>query len=215
MERRFRLSTHLSDRPLRADARRNRARVLDAAAALFAEHGLRVGIEEIAQRAGVGVGTVCRNFGTKEELVIEVLTTRAEALLAEARAAVADRDPATAFERFMAKAMNHTVRYRALAEAVAASGEVPVREDIKQELRAALDELVQRAQAAGTLRSDVTGADLRLLLSVLAHAAVKSEGQASRQRFLRVVLDGLRPPTLTGIRSGGRAPRESNPEPAD
>ncbi len=145
------MSTDLTDRHLRADARRNRARVLEAADALFAEQGLRAGIEDIAQRAGVGVGTVCRNFATKEELVAEVLAAHADAVLDQARQALAGDDPGAAFEQFMANAIASAARYRALAEELAASGELPVREGLKRELHDALEELVARAQGAGAL----------------------------------------------------------------
>jgi len=188
------LSTDTSaPKHLRADARRNRARVLEAADAVFAAHGLHAGIEEVAQRAGVGVGTVCRNFATKEDLVAEVLAARAEAMLDQVRVALDDPDPGAAFERFMRFMADSTARYRALAEDMAARGEVPVREGLKQEFGEALDALVALAQSAGALRADVTAADIKLLLSGLAQATVTPGGSASRSCFLRVVLDGLRP----------------------
>ena len=190
-----RLSTGVPvDKQLRADARRNRARVLEAADAVFAEAGLHAGIEEIAHRAGVGVGTVCRNFPSKEELVAEVLTVRAEALVNQAQSALADADPATAFEGFMIAAAASAARYRALAEEMAARGDLPVREGLKDEFQDALDRLVAHAQQAGVLRADVTSADIKLILSGVAQAMVAPGEDRSRERFLRVVLDGLRPP---------------------
>jgi len=188
------LSTNFSERPLRADARRNRERVMEAADALFAEVGLKAGVEEIAQRAGVGVGTVCRNFPTKEDLVSELVNAKGEALLAEARAALADPDPSEAFSSFLAYAASSACRYRALAEEIA-SGEVPVREGLKEEVHDAIGELLRRAQRGGSVREDVTAADIKMLLSGLAQAAVAGGGQASLDRFVRIVLDGLRPPT--------------------
>jgi AcrR family transcriptional regulator len=193
------LSTHPADRHLRADARRNRERVLEAADALFAEVGLRAGVEDIAQRAGVGVGTVCRNFPTKEHLIAELLNARGEALLAEARAALAAPDPGPAFERFVAVAAASSLSYRALAEEIA-NGTVPVREDLKSEVHDALDQLVRRAQEAGALRTDVTGADIKLLLSGLAQATVAAGAEGSLDRFVRVMLDGLRPSAATTTR---------------
>jgi AcrR family transcriptional regulator len=180
------------ERQLRADARRNRARVLAAADEVFAEVGVHAGIELIAHRAGVGVGTVCRNFATKDDLIAEVLAARGEALLDEARAALLDDDAAAAFERFMVGAASKAAGYRALAEEMAARGEVPVREGLRQELTNALEQLVRRAQATGALRTDVTAADIKLILSGLAQAAVTPGDESSRERFLRVVLDGLR-----------------------
>jgi AcrR family transcriptional regulator len=196
------LSTDLPVKSLRADARRNRARVLEAADAVFAEEGLQAGIEDIAARAGVGVGTVCRNFATKEDLIAEVLAARGEAMLEEARAAIADPDAPTAFERFLTTAVQYSARYRALAEQIAAQGEVPIRDGLKQELHEAMDQLVQRAQAAGALRLDITGTDIKLLLSGLAQATVTPGGEGSRQRFVQVMLDGLRP---EAARAGGQA----------
>jgi AcrR family transcriptional regulator len=205
MESRSRLSTDFPiERQLRADARRNRARVLEAADAVFAEDGLHAGIEDIAQRAGVGVGTVCRNFATKEDLIAEVLAARGEAMLEEVRAAIADPDPGTAFERFMIGMAEYSAKYRALAEDMAARGELPVREGLKEALHEALDQLVVQAQAAGSLRSDVRAGDIKLLLSGLAQATVTPGGDTSRARFLRVILDGLRP---EAARLGGPARR--------
>jgi AcrR family transcriptional regulator len=195
------LSTHPDDRPegrlagdrqLRADARRNRERVLEAADALFAEVGLKASVEEIAQRAGVGVGTVCRNFPTKEDLVAELLNARGEALLGEARAALTEPDPGAAFEHFVTIAAASSLRYRALAEEIA-SGQVPVRESLRSDVHDALDQLVRRAQRAGALRTDVTADDIKLLLSGLAQATVAAGNEGSLDRFVRVMLDGLRP----------------------
>jgi AcrR family transcriptional regulator len=212
------LSTESPAKHLRADARRNRARVLEAAAAVFAEDGLHAGIEEIAQRAGVGVGTVCRNFATKDVLIAEVLAARGEAMLEELGAAIADPDPGAAFERFMTGMARSAARYRALAEEMAARGEVPIRQGLKVALQDSIDQLVRLAQAEGSLRADVTGADIKLLLSGLAQASVTPGDDSSRERFLRVVLDGLRPeaarPTLAphpaeGIGVKGAEPVDS------
>src|SRR5712664_2732243 len=88
------------DGPRRADARRNRERVLAAAEAVFAESGVKTPVEEVARRAGVGVGTVCRNFPTKQALIEAVVGAMYESLIQEVEVARADPDPARAFERF-------------------------------------------------------------------------------------------------------------------
>ncbi len=105
--------------PRRADARRNRERVLAAAEAVFAECGLKAPVEEVARRAGVGVGTVCRNFPTKQALIEAVVGAMYETLLREVEAALADPDPAHAFERFVVGLPDFQARHRALADQMA------------------------------------------------------------------------------------------------
>ncbi len=177
------------EKQLRADARRNRERVLAAADAMFAEQGVRAGIEEIAQRAGVGVGTVCRNFPTKDALLAEVLTFRCEGMLDRVRAALAEPDPGGAFDRYVLDIVELTADARALAEGMAQRGDFPVRDSLKADLHTELGELVGRAQAAGALRPDVTEADVTLIVVGLATGS----DAAARQRCARLFLDGLRP----------------------
>jgi len=102
-------------RPRRADARRNRERVLAAAAELFAEEGSKVQIEQVAHRAGVGVGTVCRNFPTKVALVDAVVTQGCELLLDEAQAALGEPDAGAALRRYFVRMAELQARHRALA----------------------------------------------------------------------------------------------------
>src|SRR3954451_12217119 len=119
------MHTELSDRQQRADARRNRARVLTAASDVLAESGLRAPVEEIARRAGVGVGTVCRNFPTKQALVEAVLGALYEALLDDALDALDNPDPGEAFVVFVAKLSAFQAEHRALAEQMADRLEAP------------------------------------------------------------------------------------------
>ena len=183
-------------RPMRADARRNRERVLIAAEAVFAEAGLKAQVEEVARRAGVGVGTVCRHFPTKQDLVEAVLAARYESLLAEAEAAVAQPDAGAAFEDFVYRLADFQTRHRALAETMATAIDLPSSaEPTRLALRRAIATLVANAQAAGTVRSDVGPADITLLFSGVAHAtALAGDLQPMlRQRHLAIILDGLRP----------------------
>lgn len=184
------------DRPLRADARRNRARVLEAAIACFAEGGDAVPIDEIAKRARVGVGTVCRNFPTKQALIDAVVEDMATALLAHAHSALAASDPGAAFDLFVHELADAQARHRALAEQMAANPELPVAaQAARAELRAALGELVDRAQRAGAVRRDVSPADISLLFAGIAGVTtIAGESNAAlRARYVTLLLDGLRP----------------------
>ncbi|GAC1373848.1 MAG: TetR/AcrR family transcriptional regulator [Actinomycetota bacterium] len=184
------------ERPLRADARRNRERVLQAAEVLFAEGGLKVQIEQVAQRAGVGVGTVCRNFPTKQALVDAVLTGMCESLLADAQAALVEPDAGGSFRRFFAAMADFQARHLAFAEEMAADMDLPTSAvAVKASLRDAVDELVSRAQACGAIRPDIGPGDMAMLFSGIAHAASWAGECAPtlRQRYVAIVMDGLRP----------------------
>jgi AcrR family transcriptional regulator len=190
------MTTDAIDRQQRADARRNRERVLVAAADLLAQSGLKASVEEIARRAGVGVGTVCRNFPNKQSLVDAVLTALYEALLGDALVALANPDPGEAFELFVADLSAFQARHRALAEQMANDLEPPESvSDVRERLTAAISELVARAQSAGTVRGDIGPADVAMMFSGVAHATAVAGDQAAvlRERYLRIVLDGLRP----------------------
>ena len=113
------METQVSDRQRRADARRNRERVLAAASDLLAESGLKAPMEEIARRAGVGVGTVCRNFPTKQAMVDAVLADLYETLLQDALDGLANPDAGEAFETFVVVLSAFQARHRALAEQMA------------------------------------------------------------------------------------------------
>jgi AcrR family transcriptional regulator len=182
------------DGPRRTDARRNRERVLAAAEAVFAESGLKAPVEEVARRAGVGVGTVCRNFPTKQALVEAVVGAMYETLLVDAEAALADPDPAHAFERFVMALPAFQARHRALADQMANENTLPTADGPREKLLRAVSELVARAQAAGAIRSDIGPGDVSMLFSGVAHAtAVAGDLQpVLRERYVRIILDGLR-----------------------
>jgi AcrR family transcriptional regulator len=190
------IDTDVSDRQRRADARRNRERVLAAASDVLAESGLRAPMEEVARRAGVGVGTVCRNFPTKQAMVDAVLADLYETLLQDAVEGVANPDAGEAFETFVVILSAFQARHRALAEQMANDMETPTAPpEARERLWDAISQLVARAQAVGTVRADIGPADVALLLSGVAHAtAVAGDLQHGlRDRYVRLVLDGLRP----------------------
>jgi len=186
----------LTDRPMRADARRNRERVLDAAMAAFAHQGLRAQVEDIALRAGVGVGTVCRNFPTKELLVEAVLSRVYGSLLDDARQALADPDPTQGFLALVDAVVEFQARHRVLAEEMAELVELPDGAVPRRDaLRDATAEILARAQRAGAIREDIGPADMAMLLAGMAQAAsvTGDQGPILRRRYVAIILDGLRP----------------------
>jgi AcrR family transcriptional regulator len=189
-------------RPMRSDARRNRERVLVAAEDVFSEVGLRAQIEEVARRAGVGVGTVCRHFPTKQALVEAVLEAMYESLLADAQRALREPDPGAAFHTFFYALSEFQARHRALAEHMATEIDLPVSaQSVRDALRGAIGELVTQAQEAGAIRTDIGPADVAMLFSGVAHAtALAGDLQpVLRQRYVALILDGLRPLEATDL----------------
>jgi AcrR family transcriptional regulator len=160
---------------LRVDAQRNLDRLLDVAGECFAEQGLDVTIDEIAKRAGVGHGTVFRNFPTKHDLVVAVLNERIRELTQLALAAGDEPDPWEGFAAFFRQAAAQYAANLALIEGLEPCDGTPE----KGELGHAVEQLVQRAQGAGALRPDVTAEDVMMLVPTAAH-------------YPEIVLDGLR-----------------------
>ena len=190
------MANHLADRHQRSDARRNRERVLLAAADVLSASGLKAPVEEIARRAGVGVGTVCRNFPTKQAMVDAVLTDLYEKLLQDALDGLANPNAGQAFETFVVVLSAFQARHRALAEQMATAVPPPVAMSaVRERLWAAISELVARVQVAGTVRPDIGPADVAMMLSGVAHAtALAGDLQpVLSDRYLRIILDGLRP----------------------
>lgn len=188
-------------RPLRADARRNRGRILEAAEAVFAAKGVAASTEEVARRAGVGIGTVFRHFPTKEALLEAVVDGHLRRLADEAVALAAADDPGAALAVFFGRAMERSPAKLALVDALAAAGVDVGRRagsPAGRELHRALEALLARAQRAGAVRGDVGVADLVALL-VGASRAAEHAGwdRGARARILAVVLDGLRRPAGT------------------
>src|SRR4029077_10361011 len=115
-------ATESVERHLRADAQRNRERILEAATTLMATYGIDVPIDEIAQLAQVGVGTVYRNFPTKGALFEALLMARLQPLIVAARSAAAADDPGAAFVTVVRRVSDELADFKALADAMAASG---------------------------------------------------------------------------------------------
>ncbi|MFF4600812.1 TetR/AcrR family transcriptional regulator [Amycolatopsis sp. NPDC001319] len=184
------------DKPvLRADARRNRARVLAAAEEAFAADGLAVPLDDIARLAGVGAGTVYRHFPSKEALFQAVVLERLEQFAAEARELVDAEDPGEAFYYYFARVIKQASLNRAICEALGATTGSAYKADVGTEFRANLAALLERAQAAGAVRTDLDGDDLRAL--IVGALAVEHYSPGSHH-LVRVLLDGLRTVTPAG-----------------
>ena len=179
---------------MRADAVRNRAKVLDAARAAFAAEGPAVPLDEIARRAGEGAGTVYRHFPTKEALFEAVIVDRLLALAQDAEARLAgDGDAGGEFFGFFFTLIEDADKKADLAEALMASGVdfQPEAKQVAERLAAGFQGLLERAQRAGTVRADVTVPELHALI-VGAMAAEKRAG-GERGKLTRIIGDGLRP----------------------
>ncbi|MCW2916434.1 MAG: hypothetical protein JWN52_4502 [Actinomycetia bacterium] len=182
-------------KPLRADAMRNRAKVLAVAEAVFAERGTSASTEEIARRAGVGIGTVFRHFPTKESLLEAVLNGLLGRLAEEADALTAAEDPGTAFFTFFAQVVAQATTKNAVSEALREAGidAKNTTQQTGQELRKALSTLLVRAQRAGAVRDDIGLAEVMALLAATSRAAEYTGGDPDVQsKTLEVVFDGLR-----------------------
>ncbi|MFC4912159.1 TetR/AcrR family transcriptional regulator [Actinomadura gamaensis] len=182
-----------SAKPLRADAARNRAKVLDAARGVFAELGTGASTEEVAKRAGVGIGTVFRHFPTKESLLEAVLGEILAGFAEEARARGDSPDPGGAFFDFFQLVVGEAATKNAVSAELADAG-VDVhagRDDVRAELRGALGVLLTRAQEAGSVRGDIGFGEVMALLAGTSRATENLD-VATRARVLDVVFDGLR-----------------------
>jgi AcrR family transcriptional regulator len=183
----------------RSDATRNRAKVLQAAEDVLDEQGLSARMDEIARRAGVGVGTVYRHFATKEALYQAIVTAHVDLLLDEAARLRAAAEPETAFFTFFAQVVADAGRKRALTDALQRAG-IDVKAgqaDQRTSMREAIADLLHNAQRVGVVRPDV---DMPEILALLRGASMAAEtGDYSGpvlDRSLAVVFDGLRPPTV-------------------
>ena len=172
---------------MRADAARNREKVLRAAREAFAESGYGVPLDEIAVRAGVGPGTVYRHFPTKEALFEAVVAARLQDLVTDARARADSSDPGDAFFGFLGRIAAESVAKRDMPDAIS------VESSLRDELNAALDALLRPAQQAGAVRADVRTPDLIVLLKGLFASLADVSDPARRDLLFAVLADGLRP----------------------
>jgi AcrR family transcriptional regulator len=158
-------------RRLRADAERNRRRLIEAATAMFCDRGLDIGVGEIAQQAGVGRGTLFRNFPTKDHLIAAVVVDRMSESIGRAQAALDAADPGQALFELIDQSVGRATTDRALFDAI---GDAWLNNDeiraAHTDLMGALDQLVRRAQASGAVRSDIGAVDVLMMIKGVCEA---------------------------------------------
>jgi AcrR family transcriptional regulator len=186
-----RQATGLAQRPKRADARRNYEALLAAAAAAFADNGTAASLEDIARRAGVGIGTLYRHFPTRQALLEAVYVDEVEEMSAKAND-LADLDPWDALVTWLRQFVRYAATKRALADEMLNSidAEAPVFVSCRAAITQAGDMLLQRAQAAGEARKDTTFTDVGRMVAGIASIRTADPGQIDR--ILDMALDGLR-----------------------
>lgn len=179
-------------RAMRADARRNRERILVAARDAFGERGIETQMDDVAARAGVGVGTVYRHFPTKEALMGEMVRQKFEVILAGAREGLGqDGEPFEVFANVVRRNLEVTAKDAAAQDALRRAGDEVWEQaaEVREEMQRVIQILIDRAQAAGTMRPDFSVLDMPMLMCGVSTSMAHGW---EWQRHLEFVLDGLR-----------------------
>jgi len=177
---------------LRADARRNRDKVLAAARRIMARQGLDAQMEEIARAAKVGMGTVYRHFPTKDDLVEALAGARFERLAELARDALEKDEPWEAFEEFMRSGAKIQTEDRALSEVLTSRPELMQGAAESVGILDLTAKIMRRAQEAGALRPDAEPTDVPMVMCALAGTC--RNPKMDPERYMAIVIDGLRAP---------------------
>ncbi|MFJ5719070.1 TetR/AcrR family transcriptional regulator [Streptomyces sp. NPDC093149] len=186
-----------SARPMRADARRNYDRLLGEARIAFAEHGTDASLEDIARRAGVGIGTLYRHFPNRHALMNAVFQEALTSLINRSRELAGARQPCRGLVEWLGAIITHAGEYRGLAQALMSTSrdETSALSQCNVPLREAGAVLLERAQASGAVRADVSIDDLMQLTNAIALAAEQSPDDPElASRLLMLTLQGLKGP---------------------
>jgi AcrR family transcriptional regulator len=177
---------------MRADARRSRAKLLAAATAAFAENGADAPLEDIARRAGVGIGTLYRHFPTRTELQAAVFRSQVDAVCSTADELIGTVTPEQAFAGSVRVIASYLITKRGLAKALLDSlgKDSELISVCSVRMRDTLDRLLSHAQGAGAIRKDITGQDVLRMVHGVVMATEQSP--ADTDRLLGILLDGLR-----------------------
>ncbi|MEU6013657.1 helix-turn-helix domain-containing protein [Streptomyces sp. NPDC047515] len=188
-----------SARPMRADARRNYDRLLGEARTAFAEHGTDASLEDIARRAGVGIGTLYRHFPNRHALMNAVFQEALTSLINRSRELAGAQQPCRGLVEWLGAIITHAGEYRGLAQALMSTSrdETSALSQCNVPLREAGAVLLERAQASGAVRSDVSIDDLMQLTNAIALTAEQSPDDPElASRLLMLTLQGLKGPNV-------------------
>jgi AcrR family transcriptional regulator len=189
---------------LRADAARNRLRILAAASDVFAERGLDASTAEIARRAGVGEATLFRRFPSKQDLVVAILAERIDAVIATAEECLTEPDPWLSVEHFLTALVERQVHDQGALDAVKDECMTdPVLAPRRKRVMEVISRLLRRAQDAGVVRDDLTAPDIALLTAAASSVSgIAFPGLRADlwRRYLGIILDGIRPEGATKLR---------------
>jgi AcrR family transcriptional regulator len=179
---------------LRADARRNRAALLTTAREMFLASDAGTGVEEIAQRAGVSVGTLYRHFDTREALVQAVYRQEVDDLCAAPAKLLTQHAPEEALRRFLLLLVEHAAFGKGLAEALGGimMTDSPVFDDARTRMAQSLDHLLAAGAAAATLRGDITGRTLLRAMGGICEMRAATGWQQEAEQIATILYDGLR-----------------------
>jgi AcrR family transcriptional regulator len=184
-------------RPMRADAVKNRQRILEAAEAIFATEGVSVPIDAVAERAGVGVGTLYRHFPTKEALFEAIVMARLESLLEIAKSHACASDPGDALFCFLGEFAQQASAKHDLFDALSSAG-IDIKStctEMIDEMKRSIDVLLQRAVEAHAVRSDISADEMiGMVVGVCQVHGHAGFDEATVQRMVNIVCDGLRVP---------------------
>lgn len=195
-----------AERAMRADARRNRDRILDAAGVAIAQHGVDASLEEIARRAGVGSATLHRHFPSRQSLLEAVFRSRVEALCAKAGELAADLDPETALFTWLRAVGAHAAANRGLAPSLMRSardgdGDPTMGATCHTMIISAGSVLLEEAVQAQAVRPGIIITDLLKIIGAISLAAEQEpDGEAEVDRLITLAFDGVRDPNPSGAR---------------
>lgn len=185
--------TDTTARPMRADARRNREALLQAAAELFAEEGTEVSLEAVAARAGVGIGTLYRNFPNRDSLVEAAYRTEVAHLCDAASELLDSNPPDVALAEWMDRFVTYAAAKRGMAGALkAVNAKTDLYSQTRTQITGAIGGLLEAGVVAGTLRADVEPEDVLRAMGCIWNLGDGEGWRTQAETLIRIIVDGLR-----------------------